>query len=105
MEEAERESLKTILGDHFNFILTDTSEQCLDCLDHAKDIDLVIVDSDPYIVAGIKEKQPSLRVVVLTGHKETRQAEKAVKLGASGYLMRPFEQNEILSTIKSLLDF
>ena len=52
-EESIRESLKLILSDHYNLILTSSSEQALDCLKNDKTIGMVVFELDPKQVANI----------------------------------------------------
>ena len=106
-EEGIRESLKLILGDHYDLVLTKDGEQCLDCLSKMKDVGLVLIDIKMPRVNGleilkeIKSKHPSLPVIIVTGYKSVETATEAVRLGASGYIVKPFKSEEILSTVKS----
>ena len=108
-EEGIRESLKLILADHYDLILTENGEQCLECLEMAKDIGLVLIDIKMPKVNGldilkqIKQKRPDLKVVVVTGYKSVETAAEATRLGACGYIVKPFKSKEILETVKSNL--
>ena len=105
-EEGIRESLKLILGDHYNLILTADGQQCLDCLENAKDIGLVLLDIKMPQINGldvlkiIKDKYPAINVVVITGYKSVETASEATNLGASGYITKPFKAEEILEKVK-----
>ena len=61
-EEGIRESLKLILGDHYDLILTDSGKQCLQCLDNDKTIGLLLLDikmpkiNGLEILKAVKEK-------------------------------------------------
>ncbi len=105
-EEGIRESLKLILGDHYELILTDDGQQCLDCLNHSKDVALILLDIKMPQVNGldilkqIKEKHPDIKVMIVTGYKSVETAAQAVRLGASGYIVKPFKSEEILSTVR-----
>jgi len=108
-EEGIRESLKLILGDHYDLILTESSEQALQCLDNNKDIGLALLDIKMPKVNGletlkaIKEKCPDLNVIIVTGYKSVETASEASSLGASGYIVKPFKSDEILETVKNHL--
>ena len=77
-EECIRESLKLILADHYDLILTENGEQCLEVLEKSKDIGLVLIDIKMPKVHGleilkkIKEKRPDLKVVIVTGYKSVQ---------------------------------
>ena len=109
-EEGIRESLKLILSDFYELILAKDGTQCLDCLAKSKDIGLVLMDIKMPKVNGlevlkqIKDKFPKLNVVIITGYKSVETATEAVRLGASGYIVKPFKSEEILSTVKTTLN-
>ena len=104
-EEGIRESLRLVLGDHYNLLITDTAEQCLEMLDNQEDIGLVMLDIKMPKVSGlelleqIKEKHPEQKVIMVTGYKSVETAAEASKLGACGYVVKPFESKELLETV------
>lgn len=108
-EEGIRESLKLILSNHYNLILTNDAEQCLECLEKAQDIKLVLLDIKMPKINGlellkrIKEKRSNLNVIIVTGYKSVETATEAVRLGASGYIVKPFKSDEILDMVKTNL--
>jgi len=108
-EEGIRESLKLILGDYYELILTDSSEQCLDCLAHSAEIDLVLLDIKMPKVNGldtlkaIKDQYPDLNVIMVTGYKSVETASEATARGAAGYIVKPFKSDEILETVRKLM--
>ena len=108
-EEGIRESLKLILSDFYELILTKDGTQALDCLGKSEDIGLVLMDIKMPKVNGldvlkqVNDKYPSLPVIIVTGYKSTETAMEAVRLGASGYIVKPFKSEEILATVKSRL--
>ena len=105
-EPGIRESLKLILGDIYNLILTDSGPQALECLANSKDIGLVLVDIKMPQVNGldvlkaVKKDHPGVPVIVVTGYKSVETASEAAKLGADGYIPKPFKSEEILETVK-----
>lgn len=104
-EEGIRESLKLILSDYYSMIVTDSSQQCLDCIENDPQIGLVLIDIKMPQVSGIdtlkviKEKYPKLPVIMVTGYKSVETATEAAKLGASGYIVKPFKSEEILEKV------
>ena len=105
-EEGIRESLKLILGDHYDIILTDSGEQALRVLEADPSIALVLMDIKMPKVDGLdvlkemKAKRPSLKVIMVTGYKAVETASEAARLGASGYIIKPFKSDEILNTVR-----
>ena len=108
-EEGIRESLKLILSDHYPLVITQDSASCLECLQNSKDIGLVLMDikmpkrNGLDIIKEIKEKYPPLKIIVVTGYRSVETAAEAVRLGASGYIVKPFKTEEILATVKSMV--
>jgi nitrogen regulation protein NR(I) len=72
--------------------------------------DLVIMDvclpgmSGLDALARIKQLQPELPVIVMTGQSTTNTAIEATKRGAFDYQLKPFEPSEMLTTIAKALD-
>lgn len=105
-EEGIRESLRLILGDFYNLLITDTAEQALSMLDEQEDIELVLLDIKMPKVNGlellqqIKDKHPNQKVMMVTGYKSVETATEASKLGACGYVVKPFESKELLEKVK-----
>ena len=105
-EEGVRESLKLILSDDYELIVAESGEQCLECLSNSKDIGLVLLDVKMPRMGGlevltkIKGARPDLKVIIVTGYRSVEAAAEAVRLGASGYIIKPFKSEEILATVR-----
>lgn len=54
-------------------------------------------DSGLVAIAGLKQQQPALDIVMLTGYSSVATAVEAVKLGALNYLCKPASVDEILA--------
>lgn len=52
---------------------------------------------------AIMSKDPSGKVIMVTALGQEEKQEEAHKLGASGYIRKPFKQSEIVDEIKRLL--
>jgi len=108
-EEGIRESLKLILGDHYDLTLVDSGEQCLEILKNDKNIGLVLLDIKMPQVNGlevlkcIKETHPDLKVIIITGYKSVETASEASALGAAGYIVKPFKSDEILEAVGKII--
>ena len=46
---------------------------------------------------------PEMKVVILTGHGGQQEAQEAIRLGASDYLLKPCELETIVEAIRSVL--
>ena len=104
-----RESLKLILSEKYELVLTDSGEQCLDILKHAKDIGIVLLDikmpkiNGLEILKSIKNDHPALPVIMITGYKSVDTAAEAAALGAQGYIVKPFKSDEIINITKKYM--
>ncbi|WP_350580576.1 sigma-54 dependent transcriptional regulator [Pseudomonas sp. HY2-MNA-CIBAN-0224] len=73
------------------------------------DIDIVLLDLGlPGIdgmatLDGLRQRSPHLPVIMISAHGDTRAAVQAVKSGATDYLTKPFELDDLLATISSTL--
>lgn len=60
-------------------------------------VDLKIADASGLaLIAQLKQRQPDLEIVMLTGYSSVATAVEAVKLGAVNYLCKPASVEEIL---------
>lgn len=65
-------------------------------------IDLRLEDGNGLdVVETIREKRPDSRVVVLTGYGAIATAVAAVKIGATDYLSKPADANDVTSALLS----
>jgi DNA-binding NtrC family response regulator len=55
------------------------------------------------LMSWAREKYPALRVIVITGHGEKEVAVKALRSGASDYLEKPFDLDELSHSVKRCL--
>jgi len=109
-EEGIRESLKLILSDQYDLILTDSGEEALQCLDNDPTIGLVLLNSKasaisvPEILKQIKNRRCGLNTLMIADHKSVETAVEAAQLGAAGHIVKPFKSDEILETVRKNLN-
>lgn len=64
-------------------------------------LDMVLPDTDGLAVLGqLKQSEPDLPVVILTGHETVRTAVDAMKGGAFTYMTKPFDNSELEFTVR-----
>jgi DNA-binding NtrC family response regulator len=108
-EENVRESLKLILGDYYDLILTDSTEQCLECLRNSKDINVLLLNikmaevNELKLLANIQKQHPTIPVVIITDYNFVETASSASKLGTKDYIGKPFKSEEILKMVGKFL--
>jgi len=52
----------------------------------------------------LKEKQPKMVRIIITGHPSIENATKSINEKADGYIMKPFNANDLLEMIKKLIE-
>ena len=54
------------------------------------------------LLSKIKEKNPDIPVIIITGYSDLRTAVKVVRMGAFDYITKPFIPDEILLNMRLL---
>ena len=106
-EEGIRESLKLILEDSYDLAFATNGSEAIET---AKQVlpDIVILDIKMPKMSGIdalkeiKKALPKAKFVISSGYKSVEVAQEAIKQGASEYIVKPFESEEILKTLGKL---
>ena len=76
----------------------------------AADFDLVLADIDMpdrdgiELLAEVKEHFPDVAVIMVTGVDSRETAIRTLQLGAVGYVIKPFEKNEIIINLVNALE-
>ncbi|MBW1980776.1 MAG: response regulator [Deltaproteobacteria bacterium] len=92
-----------------NEVYTFTEED--DAINHAMSskVDLAILDiklkkmSGVEVLAELKKYNPEIRAIMLTGYPTTETAKEAITLGATEYLVKPIDIDELENTAKRTL--
>jgi len=103
-------SLKTLLSDYGHELKTSRSaKEAKECLDNdifdLALLDIVMGGENGFTVMDhiINQKLDTL-VVIITGHASTETAIEALRKGAYDFLKKPFESEELLTTVKNALN-
>jgi two-component system response regulator FixJ len=56
------------------------------------------------LLKRVKQDNPDLPVIVITGHGDIALAVEAMKIGAVDFLEKPFDDEHLLNSVKSALD-
>jgi two-component system, NtrC family, response regulator HydG len=101
--------LKRFLSKHgFEVLEATTGKLALEILESV-DPDLILCDfrledmSGSSILKKIKEKNPIVPVIIITGYSNIKTAVEVMKLGAMDYVTKPLLPDEILLTIRKAL--
>lgn len=109
-EPSVRNYLQTILGiASYHVETAATGIEALERLQKGPIPDLVVLDtflqkpSGLDVLKQIRQVQPDLEVIVLSGAGDTRTVIKAIELGAHGCISKPIRQSELERTVRHVL--
>jgi DNA-binding NtrC family response regulator len=104
-----RESYSITLSDDYRVITAESGERGLEVLEE-QHADLVLLDMKMTGMSGmevldiISEREPDLPVIIVTGVNSVSNAVEAMKRGATEYLIKPWDVDEIIMLVGRILD-
>ncbi len=104
-----RESFRLILEDEYDLLEAADGLTALETV-RSHQVDLVLLDirlpdlDGIEVLERIKALDENLEVILVTAVQTVRTAVAAMKLGAFDYLTKPFEEEEILSLVRRVLE-
>src|SRR6185369_6230700 len=103
-----REALRFALDEHFTVLDAPHGRSALGIV-RAERVDLVLLDilmpevDGLEILQELKALDPDLPVIMMTAVKTVRTTVAAMKLGAADYVTKPFQEDELLASIRQAL--
>jgi len=100
---------KNILKNHYNLTATSSGQKAIKIISQSN-FDVVLLDvimpemNGIEVLKKIKEIDISLEVIMITASKEVKPAVESLKFGAFDYIVKPFEMDDLLSTIQKALE-
>jgi DNA-binding NtrC family response regulator len=95
----------------YRVLLAATGEEALAVYGKSgADIDLVILDINMPGMGGQKclqellARNPELKVLIASGYTANAMADQTLKEGAKGFIAKPFKRNNLLNTVRDILD-
>jgi putative two-component system response regulator len=109
-EELIQDLLIRILkrGGYRNIKVASSTERASKLL-KTENVDLILTDivmsgtSGIDLLSYVHQSHPDVATLVISGANDERLAEKALSLGAYGYIIKPFHPNEVLIGVKNAL--
>ncbi len=104
-ELGPRESLRILLKNEYEVITADSVPRGLELL-RERSPDAVVMDIRMPGISGIeglrqiRQLDPHVSVIMLTGYGALETAQEAIRLGANDYMKKPFDIKEMLATIR-----
>ncbi|MBI3610540.1 MAG: sigma-54-dependent Fis family transcriptional regulator [Nitrospirae bacterium] len=102
------ESLKMVLGQDYRLLWAATGEEALKRFyrnpPHLILLDILLPGSDGLtLLKQFREIEPSLPIIMLTGTRMVKTAVEAMKMGATDYVNKPFNIDELRLTIDNAI--
>ena len=108
-DESNRLTLERLLGrEGFDVTYAPTGREALEAL-RARPVDLVLTDLKMPGMTGIdllkaaRTVDPDVEVVVMTAYSDADEHQRALDLGATAVLFKPFDEQLFISTVRSAL--
>ncbi len=105
------ESLSTFLQNYAEDIeVVGLAKNGLEALEKAAELhpDIVLMDVHMPVMDGVEatgrlhESQPGVKIIILSTYDEDEYVRKALRLGASGYLLKDISPTELIASIRAL---
>jgi len=107
-EFSVRESLKLILQDQYKILMVDNAKEALVLFErenpHLVLLDIILPEMDGItVLKRIREMDATVPVIMLTATRMVKTAVEAMKMGATDYLSKPFEIEELKLIIEKAI--
>jgi len=105
-EEGTRESLKLILSDDYDLKYAEDSEEILQKVKDSPDLSGIMLDikmprkNGLDVLREVRSYNNDIPVIIVTGYQSVEAANEVSRLGASNYLVKPFESKSVLETVE-----
>jgi len=107
-ELGARQSLEVILEDDFQVLTAESGQEALEIV-QKEPVDLVLLDihmpemDGLEVLRKIRERDEEIDIVIVSALNLARKAVDAIKLGAYDYITKPYEPEDILSTVARVI--
>ena len=87
-----------------------TGRESIQMINKDNRIDIVLADlkmpemDGIELLTRIKRHSPSIEVIIMTGYGTIHNAVKALKLGATDYITKPFNKDELLNAVNKIIE-
>lgn len=109
-EEIRQGIIKKIDWEKYGFIVVGDAENGKDALEKAEKLqpDIIMTDIKMPFMNGLelgeklKDIMPSTKVIIFSGSDDFEYAQKAIKINALGYVLKPINSIELIEVLKKL---
>lgn len=85
------------------------ADEAFDFLASGRQVDLILLDLKMpikdgfYVLQTLRAKKMNIKVIVLTAYADVKSAIDSAKMGASDFISKPYDFDELLITIRKVL--
>lgn len=108
-EPAARQSLEVILEEEYRILGAESGLEALEIF-QKESVDLILLDVNMpgmdglEVLRRIKELDETVDIIMVSALNLARKAVEAIRLGAFDYITKPYEPDDILSTVRRAID-
>jgi len=105
-----RKMLRDLISEHYEVIgEAENGKECLEMMEeHDPDLitlDVIMPEMDGLeALPKIKEKNDSQKVIMVTSVGQHEKVTEAMKKGATGYIIKPFDEEKVLEEIEKAFE-
>jgi DNA-binding NtrC family response regulator len=99
---------RVLEADGFQVLLVTSADKALTAIQDQEPalllIDIKMPEHDGmYLMREVKEKWPDIPIIVMSGYHTAETVKEAVKMGATTFIAKPFTPDELLETLRQVI--
>lgn len=93
----------------YNANSVNSADEVFEFLSSGRQVDLILLDLKMpvrdgfYVLETLRAKKMNIKVIVLTAYADVKSAIDSAKMGASDFISKPYDFDELLITIRKVL--
>ena len=109
-EKIVLESCQAVLEEEgFEAVLVPSADEALKAMKN-DDFSLLVIDvkmpehDGMYLMQELKKRWPEVPIIVMSGYYTAGTINEALRMGAATFIAKPFEPEELINTIRQVID-
>ncbi|NVM25383.1 MAG: response regulator [Desulfobacterales bacterium] len=99
---------RVLEADGFQVLLVTSADKALAAIQDQEPalllVDIKMPERDGmYLMREVKEKWPDIPIIVMSGYHTAETVKEAVKMGATTFIAKPFTPDELLETLRQVI--
>lgn len=94
----------------YDSVVTYSGKEALDVISKVRSIRIVLTDlkmpgmDGIELLKKIKDIKPEIEIIIMTGYGTIKNAVEAIKIGATDYITKPFNKDELLNAVNKIIE-